>query len=100
MSPVTTQIVFQILLISPALTCLISAAFVTSATIGELNRKLPKSDQISYLWGYHAKYRRINEEYRRLYPDGRLLLYNRALTFSGLGLILVWVLGWRFGIFR
>jgi hypothetical protein len=96
----TVQLIVQIALFLSALTCLISAGFVTSAMIGEVNRRLPEKDQISYLWGHYSKYRKINLEYRRLYPAGRLIFYNRLLTFAGFGFVLALVLGWRFGLFH
>jgi hypothetical protein len=55
---------------------MIWSGFITSAIIGEINRKLSEKDQISYLWGHYPKYRRIKYEYRRLYPNGRLWLYQ------------------------
>ena len=96
----TFQLVAQIFLLLSAVSCMIWAGFVTSAIIGEVNRKLPENDQISYLWSYYAKSRRIKYEYRRLYPKGRLLLYEGVLTGAAFGFLLILVLCWRFGVFR
>ena len=96
----TLQLVTQILLFLLAVSCMIWAGFLTFAIIGEINRKLPENDQISYLWGHYAKYRRIKSEYRRLYPNGRLWLFQVILTYSAFGFLLWLALGWRFGIFR
>jgi hypothetical protein len=94
------QLIVQILIFLSAISCMIWAGFVTFAIIGEINRKLPEKDQISYLWGYPAKSRRINDEYRRLYPTGRLLFYGRALVCAAFGFLLALALGWRFGVFK
>jgi len=40
--------------------------------LGEVNRKLPDNQQISYLWWYAEKYSKVRDEYKRLYPDGKL----------------------------
>jgi hypothetical protein len=94
------EMLVQLLIFLSAISCLIWAGFVTFAMMGEINRKLPEKDQISYLWGYPAKYRRINAEYRRLYPTGRLLFYGSVLTYTGFALLAALALGWRFGVFK
>jgi hypothetical protein len=52
------------------------------------------------LWGHYAEYRRIRLEYRRLYPNGKLWLYQGILTYAAFALLLLVALGWRFGIFK
>ncbi len=84
-------------LLSTAISCIIGAGFVQFAMIGEINRKLPEKDQISYLFGYSEKYQRIFREYRRLYPNGRLILYFKTLLWMGFGLLAVFA--WQFGMF-
>jgi hypothetical protein len=51
--------------------------------IGEINRKLPIDDQISKAWNYPGKDSRVQSEYRRLYPEGRLLSRYKAVLYSG-----------------
>src|SRR5579859_6373890 len=80
LSAMTLQFLSQIILLMLAISCMIWSGFITSAIIGEINRKLPEKDQISYLWGHYAKYRRIKLEYRRFYPNGRLWFYQGILT--------------------
>src|SRR5579863_4395898 len=96
----TFQFLSQIILFLLALSCVIWSGFITTMIIGEINRKLPEKDQISYLWGHYAKARRIKYEYRRLYPNGRLWLYQGILTYTAFGLLVLLALGWRFGIFK
>jgi hypothetical protein len=96
--PVTENryVLFGLFLI--AISCVISANFVLFAMIGEINRKLPDDQRISYFWFHPAKYRRIYNEYRRLFPAGRYLIYYRSLLYSGFALL--GVFAWRFGMFR
>jgi hypothetical protein len=72
---------------------LISASASLNASIGEINRKLPETERISYLGGHRTKYRRIKQEYQRPYPDGRLSFYSKFLTLAGFGFALLLVLG-------
>jgi hypothetical protein len=74
------------------------SGFVMFAMIGEVNRAGPDQQRISYLGGHFAKYRRILNEYRRLYPDGRLSLYFKVSLASGLMLLLG--SAWQLGFFR
>ena len=63
-----------------AITSCIIANHVWYVIIGEVNRKLPDDERFGYLWGYPSKFRKIEEAYRRFYPEGRLLLGVRVLT--------------------
>ena len=94
------QLIAQIFLLLSAVSCMIGAGFVTFAVIGEVNRKLPEEEQISYLWSHYWKSRKIKYEYGRLYPTGRLWFYGNVLTYAAFGFLLALVLGWRFGIFK
>ncbi len=51
---------------------MIGSALVISAMIGEVNRRLPEDQQVSYLLGYPGKLTRIKHEYKQLYPKGNL----------------------------
>ena len=72
-----------------ATTCAIISSFLIYQEIGEVNRKLPDDEQISYLLMYPGKMRWIKVTYRRLYPDGRVnfwrgLFQGAAFVFLGL----------------
>jgi hypothetical protein len=43
--------------------------------IGEVNRKRPDGDQISYFGHHYFKTKRILGEYRKLYPEGAIHVY-------------------------
>jgi hypothetical protein len=94
------QVYTQIFILLAGVSCMIFGALMINTIIGEINRKLPENEQISYFGGHRTKYHRIREEYRRLYPDGRLLFYSRVFSFAGIGFLLLLALGWRFGIFK
>jgi len=66
-------------LLSGATTLMAASALVISAIIGEVNRRLPEDQQISYLWGYPGKLTRIKEHYKQFYPNGNLLRILRVL---------------------
>jgi hypothetical protein len=49
---------------------------LTKIMIGEVNRKRPESNLVSYVGFTPQKSRMIVTEYRRLYPDGNLHIYS------------------------
>ena len=71
-----------VILLSLACSCAMLSAFFLWQQIGEINRKLPDSEQISY-WGVHpAKMAKIKREYKRLYPSGKIDLMRRILQYA------------------
>ena len=55
--------------------------------IGEVNRKRPDGDQVSYFGHHYFKTKRIFGEYRKLYPEGTIHVYmliSIAVAFSSL----------------
>jgi hypothetical protein len=62
--------------------CAILSSFFLWQQIGEINRKLPDNEQVSY-WGMHpVKMARIRREYKSLYPSGRIDLIRRLLEYA------------------
>lgn len=81
-----------IVLFCLAFSCAILSSFLLWQEIGEINRKLPDAEQISY-WGMHpTKMARIKREYTRLYPSGKIdlmrLIFGYAM-FAFLVLLLI-----------
>ena len=64
-------------LLAVAVTLMIGSVLVISAMIGEVNRRLPDDQQVSYLWGYPGKLSDIRDQYKRFYPQGTL---SKVLT--------------------
>jgi len=77
-----------IILESAGAACILASGVLTYQQIGEVNRKLPDDQQMSYFWFYIEKVVRIRREYRRLYPNSSIPLYQDALTWGGLVLLL------------
>lgn len=79
------------------LTFMLISGFLIFAMIGEANRKLPEINRIPYSGYDFVKYLKISENYRRLYPEGRLVLYFRLSL--GLGILFLIAAGWLLGFF-
>jgi len=77
--------------------CGLTAASAGFEMVDKVNKLLPAEQQFAPLGWYYSKYKRLNYEYRRLYPDGNLLRRYRALT------LLMFACGlvscWGFGLF-
>ena len=65
--------------------------------VDKVNDLLPKGEQFAPLGWYYSKNRRLKREYKRLYPDGRLLLKVRVLTALMFACLLI--CAWGFGFF-
>lgn len=76
----------------------LASTLVFFAMIGEVNRKVPDEQRISYLFWHFNKYRTILRQYRQLYPGGRLALYCYMLI--GVGICLFLASAWEFGFFH
>jgi len=82
-----------------ALACVSICGLVMTLTgfemVERVNEKLPEEKQFETLGWYPSKTYRLHREYRKIYPEGRLLLRVRvliALMFTG-SLVCVWDLG-------
>jgi hypothetical protein len=63
----------------------------------KVNDKLPKENRLDPVGWYLPKTLRLRREYRRLYPEGNLLLKVRVLSSLMFASLLVCV--WGFGFF-
>jgi hypothetical protein len=75
--------------------CALISALVNSEMVDQVNGRLPKHMQFSPLGWYLLKTLRLHREYRRLFPDGHLLLQLRLLIAFMFGSLMVcaWTLG-------
>ena len=83
------------ILLCLAASCCMLSAFCLWQEIGEVNRKLPDDQRLSY-WGMHfVKMSRVKSEYRRLYPSGKVDLWRRIFQYAAFafGLLLLIPLG-------
>ena len=81
-----------------AISCFVASGFFLTQEIGEINRKLPENQQISYWWMYAEKYARVKKEYKRLYPKGRIHLLGNI--FGAVGIVLLLLAAIAAGFFR
>jgi hypothetical protein len=75
--------------------CGMIVAFAAFEMMDKVNDRLPREQQFDPLGWYLPKYQRLQIEYRRLYPNGRLVAKTRvamALGFASL-LVAAWGLG-------
>jgi hypothetical protein len=57
----------------------LAAASTQFAIVDAVNEKVPKNEQFEHLGWYLSKTLRLHNEYRRFYPDGKLLRRQRVL---------------------
>ena len=69
---VNARVIIMIVAICIATTGLVTANLFLYIMIGEINRKRQDGNLVSYFGFTFFKTQRIFDEYRRLYPDGRL----------------------------
>ena len=65
--------------------------------IDKVNEKLQEKERFDWLGWDLFKYQRLNREYKRLYPDGPLLLQTRLL--SVLMIVLLGIIAWSLRFF-
>ena len=79
----------SIVLASLGASCLVLSGYFFVQEIAEVNRKLPEDKQISYWWMYMDKYTRIRDEYKHLYPRGRIHMFYNVFQIVGFALLLL-----------
>jgi hypothetical protein len=75
--------------------CGLLSTLVTYKMVDQVNDKLAKDEHFSLLGWYFSKTLRLHREYRRFFPDGRLLLQVRVLLGLTFGCLVVgaWAIG-------
>jgi hypothetical protein len=77
--------------------CGLLAMFTGYEMMDRVNERLPKEAQFDPLGWYWSKTRRLFREYRRLFPQGRLIFRARFLW--GLGCVCMLGCAWGLGFF-
>lgn len=72
-----------------ATSCFVAATIVMYTITGNVNARLSADQRFSYLGSYLAKNRAIAAAYRRLFPNGRLLLLYRVCVALGIMLMVL-----------
>jgi len=75
--------------------CGMTATFKTFEAVDKVDDKLPQDQQFDHAWWYPSKYQRLHREYKRLYPEGRVLFQFRIAT--ALMFVCLLICGWGFG---
>jgi len=84
------RVVIGIMAFCVAMTGLFLGNMFTVMMIGEINRKRPDENQVSYFGFTFPKMLRIFAEYRSLYPDGNVHFYAlAAVAVAIIGLVSV-----------
>jgi hypothetical protein len=79
------------------LSCGAVSGWLYNQEIGEVNRKLPDSEQLSYWFWHSDKAWKLKQEYKRLYPDGRL--HSVMFAFQIIGLAFFFAAALSTGLF-
>src|SRR5882757_1658983 len=77
MNIMSTRLLIGIAAIAGGSVCGLISSLVNSKMVNQVNGRLPKDVQFSPLGWYFSKRLRLHREYRRLFPDGHLLLQVR-----------------------
>ena len=75
----TPRLIVGVLAFGLATTGTVVANLCAHAMIGEINRKRPKGEKVSVFF-IRGKSGQIFDEYRRLYPAGKLHVYAQGAT--------------------
>jgi hypothetical protein len=75
----SVRVIVGVLALAGVSACGIASTVVHNLMVEQVNAKLAAGDQFFPLWWNLTKTQRLNREYRRLYPEGRLLVGSRAL---------------------
>ena len=83
-----------------AIACVSVCGLIGSVTgwemMDQVNAMLPESEKFGAFWWYSGKTLRLHREYRRLYPEGRLLFKLYALTALMFACLLIDAWAFRF----
>jgi len=93
----TTRVIVGIVALACVAACGMIATFAAFEMMDKVNDRLPRDQQFDPLAWYPPKYQRLQSEYRRLYPEGRLAVKARVAT--ALGFASLFVAAWGFGLF-
>lgn len=78
--------------------CGLVADLIHQEMVIRVNEMLPKESQFSQLAWHFPKTLRLSREYRRLYPEGKLLWVHRVFGIGMFGCLLC--VGWAVGLFH
>jgi hypothetical protein len=74
------RIIVGIIAVACISVCGLLSTFASFEMVDKVNDKLPETEKFDYLGWYYSKRVRLNDKYKMLYPEGRLLRRVRLLT--------------------
>jgi hypothetical protein len=75
----------------------ITSSVINAKMVDQVNGELEQGNQFSPAIWYYAKTKALHHDYRRLFPNGRLVLQQRVII--GLGAACLLVAAWALGFF-
>lgn len=72
-----------------AVACALLSGFLACSATNKVNRRLPPKERFGYFWWDFTKHARLRREYRRLYPEGKLLRNSSMLSIAFFLLMLI-----------
>jgi hypothetical protein len=69
--------------------CAAMGSVLVHREIAAVNCKVPDTEQISYLFMYPGKMRKIKADYKRLYPTGKVEIWRATLQIAMLAFLAV-----------
>jgi hypothetical protein len=92
----TTRLIVGIIALACASVFGIFGSFLNFQLIDKVNQKLPEEGRFEWFGWNLLKYQRLIREYRKFYPDGRLVFGVRILAVLLFFWMLVCAWGFRF----
>jgi hypothetical protein len=91
------RVIIGIIALACISVCGIMFHLVSTEMVDKVNEKLPEGGQFGALGWYLPKTQRLHREYRRFYPDGRLLLRFRVVI--AVAIVCFLICAWSIGFF-
>ena len=92
----SSQVKIGIIALMLVSVCGLVSALANHRMVEQVNKKLPGEERIEPLGWYFSKTQRLHRVYRKLHPDGNLLLMVRLLI--ALMIFGLLICAWSFGI--
>jgi len=91
------RIITGIVALACVAVCGVMSNLVSAEMVNKVNEKAPEGRQFVALGWHLPKTQRLHREYKRLYPDGHLLLRLRVLM--AVAIVCLLICAWSVGFF-
>ncbi len=93
----TARTILGVLALACVSICGLAGGLMYFEIVDKVNERLPESERFAILWWHTGKYQRLHREYRKLYPEGRLIRRVRVIT--ALMFVCLLISAWALGFF-